>query len=65
MTDSELAYAARVKSVLLALALIRSQRVVNEMTLHPRPASQQQKTTVETDHPHIHLSNNGTAHTEP
>ena len=57
MTDSELAYAARVKSVLLALALIRSQRVVNEMTLHPRPASQQQKTTVETDHPHMQLSN--------
>ena len=53
MTDSELAYAARVKSVLLALALIRLQRVVNEMTLPPRPASQQQKTTVETDHPHM------------
>ena len=57
MTDSELAYAARVKSVLLALALIRSQRIVNEMTLHPRPASHQQKITVETDRPHIELSN--------
>ncbi len=53
---SELAQAARAKSVRLELAPIGLQRVVNEMTLHPRPASLRQTITVETDHPRIQLA---------
>ena len=42
--------------MLLFLAPIGSQRIVNEMTLHPRPASLRRAFAVETDHPRIHFA---------
>ena len=44
--------------MLLFLAPIGSQRIVNEMTLHPRPASLRRTVAVETDHPRILFSLN-------
>jgi len=44
--------------VLLFLAPISLQRIVNEMTLHPRPASLWRTIAVETDHPLILFSRN-------
>lgn len=38
-----------------SVAPIGLQRIVNEMTLHPRPASLRQTFAVETDHPLIQL----------
>ena len=46
-----LAQAARAKSVRLLLAPIGLKQSVNEMTAHPRPASTESTTVVETDHP--------------
>lgn len=44
--------------MLLFLAPIGLQRIVNEMTLHPRPASLRRTVAVETDHPRILFSLN-------
>ena len=46
----------------LELAPIGLQRVVNEMTLHPRPASLRLVIAVETDHPLIQLFTRLTRH---